>query len=238
MNQPELTNALASVQAERLKTSIILLGSPPLLLTWKYFGSPEFYLEHLAPRWAMLGDPQIAAAVYNFATCFLLMGLLPAIVVKTVFGERLADYGVQWGNRRTARSFLILLPGVLLVAYLASLDPQVAAHYPMNKQAAASPTMFAFHAASYSMFYLGWEFYFRGFMQMGLHKNLGRLHAVAVQVLASSLLHIGKPASETFAAIAGGLFLGLLAYRTRSLLSGLMLHFLLGVALDWFICYL
>ena len=46
-----------------------------------------------------------------------------------------------------------------------------------------------------------------------------------------------KPTFETYASIAGGTLWGYLAFRTRSLLSGLMQHFLLGPALDWFICY-
>ena len=37
--------------------------------------------------------------------------------------------------------------------------------------------------------------------------------------------------------IAGGILWGLLAFRTRSLLSGLMQHFLLGLAVDWFLCF-
>ena len=55
--------------------------------------------------------------------------------------------------------------------------------------------------------------------------------------MASTLLHIGKPAVETYSAIAGGIVWGIVAYRTRSLLAGLLLHFLLGISLDWCICY-
>jgi membrane protease YdiL (CAAX protease family) len=48
-------------------------------------------------------------------------------------------------------------------------------------------------------------------------------------------MHLGKPVGEVYGSIIGGLIWGLLAYRTRSLLSGLLQHFLLGVLLDWFI---
>ena len=89
---------------------------------------------------------------------------------------------------------------------------------------------------TYVLFYLGWEFYFRGFMQMGLRESLGDVNALLVQVMASTLLHIGKPGAETFGAIFGGILWGILVYRTRSLLSGLVQHALLGLALDWFLC--
>jgi membrane protease YdiL (CAAX protease family) len=97
--------------------------------------------------------------------------------------------------------------------------------------------VFGLHAAAYLLFYLGWEFQFRGFMQHGLRETMGDANAVLVQVLASVLLHIGKPATETYAAIAGGLFWGVLAFRTRSLLSGMLQHFLLGLSVDFFLCY-
>jgi len=97
--------------------------------------------------------------------------------------------------------------------------------------------MFAIHAATYLLFYLGWEFHFRGFLQMGIRDKLGDVNALLVQVLASGLLHIGRPATESFASLAAGIFWGILAIRTRSLLSGLSQHYVLGVSLDWFLCY-
>ena len=70
------------------------------------------------------------------------------------------------------------------------------------------------------LFYLGWEFHFRGFLQFGLGGRLGPVNAILIQVMASSLLHIGKPPIETFAAIGGGVLWGVIAYRTQSLPSG------------------
>ena len=107
--------------------------------------------------------------------------------------------------------------------------------FPINPQAGASAGSFAVHAATYLLFYLGWEFYFRGFMQFGLRQALGDVNTVLVQVLASALLHIGGPASEVYGAIFGGMLWGMLAFRTRSLLSGLVQHYFLGVSLDWFL---
>jgi len=128
----------------------------------------------------------------------------------------------------------VLVPVFLLAAYLASTDPQILSKFPINPQAGSSPAMFAGHAATYFLFYVGWEFYFRGFLLFGLRDSLGATNAVLIQTAASALLHIGGPASETFGAILGGLLWG---GQTKSLLSGLVQHFLLGIALDALICY-
>jgi len=229
---------LAAFRGQQFKPTVILLCSPLLMVSWSYFGSPQFFHEWVSPRLGLWDDPRPAAAVYSFASCFLLLGVVPAAIIKLLFKERLADYGVQLGDRvRTVRSFLILAPLFLLGAYAASGGETIRQHYPINPTAGDSPTMFGLHCASYLVFYVGWEFYFRGFMQSGLRATLGPANALFVQVLASSLLHIGKPTGEIYAAILGGILWGLLAYRTRSLLSGLAQHALLGIALDWFICY-
>lgn len=228
----------SAFRGEQRKATIILLLSPLLLVTWKYFGSPDFYAKSLAPFGLLWDDPRATGAVYSFLAALVLMGLIPALVVKLVFGESLADYGVQLGDRAsTVRTSLLLGPVFLLMGYLASRDPTVVAQYPINPSAGASHARFGIHALTYLAFYVGWEFHFRGFLQFGLRGSMGSANALLVQVMASCLVHLGKPASETYASILGGILWGLVAYRTRSLLSGLLQHFVLGLSLDWFLCY-
>lgn len=225
-------------RGEQRRPTVILLASPVLLITWVYCGSSAFYLEHLAGSVVLWNDPAATAGAYTFLAAFVLLGVVPALIVKLVFGESLADYGVGLGNRkRTVRTFLLWAPVFLLVAYLASRDPHIADYYPINKSAGKSPALFGWHACFYAMFYVGYEFHFRGFTQLGLRKSLGDVNALLVQVLGSTLVHVGRPVGETYGAVAAGVLWGALAYRTRSLLSGLLQHFLLGLSLDWFLCY-
>lgn len=219
------------------KPSIILLSSTLLMLTWWYFAQPGFLAKHLPQSATASYDPQAAGAVGSFVLAFVLLGLIPALLVKLIFGEHLADCGVQLGNPlRTFRSMALFVPCFVLIGYLAARLPAFQQFYPLNPRAGDSLGAFALHAASYGLFYLGWEFHFRGFLQLGLRGALGDQGALMVQVLASTILHVGRPVAEPFGAIAAGLLWGVLAYRTRSLLSGLAQHYALGVALDWFIC--
>jgi membrane protease YdiL (CAAX protease family) len=234
---------LAAFRGRQLKPTIVLLVSPLLLVTWRYYGSHEFLLDQcqsgrLSPRLLLWGDPQTTAAVYSFLTSFLLLGVVPALIVKIVFRQRLADYGVQLGDRRrTVGSFLLLAPLFILFAYVGSHRPAIRAYYPINQSAGASASMFGFHACTYLVFYMSREFYFRGFLQFGLRDSLGDVNAVLVQVLVSVLFHFGKPTAEIYGSILASLLWGILAFRNRSLLSGLLQHFLLGLSVDWFICF-
>ena len=225
-------------RGRQFKPTVILLVSCLLLLAWKYFCSADiyaYYFEMSGPRFA---SPQVIGAILYFASCFLLMGLVPVFIIKRVLGERLRDYGAGFGvPKRTLRSFLILAPVFVLAGYIGSKDASLLDKFPINPDAGQSALMFALHAATMLLFYVGWEFYFRGFMLFGLRDSLGDANAVLVQALASALLHIGDPASEVFGAVFAGLLWGMLALRTRSVLSGMGQHYLLGISLDWFICY-
>ncbi len=229
----------AALQRPQLKPTIILSVSTVTLITWRCFASPQFYLQRLSGRFVWFSDPLATAAIYSFLGALLLLGLIPALIVKCVFHEKLADYGVRFGDRvRTPRSLLVCVPIIVLIAYCSARSPSFAKEYPINPNACASPQAFALHALSYLLYYLGWEFQFRGFMQHGLEESIGAANSLLVQVMASSIMHVGKPTGEIFGSILGGLAWGVFAYRTRSILSGLIQHFLLGILVDAFICRL
>jgi membrane protease YdiL (CAAX protease family) len=224
-----------AVRGPQRKPTLILLSSPVLMLVWKYYCAPEFLASQFG---GVTSDPRVAGAIASFLSCFVLLGLLPALTVKLVFRERLRDYGVGLGiPARTWRTLASLAPVFLLVAYLGADDRQILAKFPINPRAGDSARMFALHALTYLVFYVGWEFHFRGFLLFGLRASLGDANAILIQAMVSALLHIGSPASETFGAILAGFVWGVLALRTQSLVSGLGQHYLLGIALDAFICF-
>jgi membrane protease YdiL (CAAX protease family) len=226
----------SAFRGEQFKPTVILGVSPFLMVAWKYFGDRDYLADAIPASCILWNDPKASGAVYSFLIGFVLLGLVPAFIIRLAFRERLADYGVRIGDKvRTLRAILVLCPWFVLGGYVASFDPAVAEYYPINPSAGKSPDMFAIHAATYFLFYAGWEFHFRGFLQVGLKGRIGEVNALLVQVLASGLLHIGRPAGETFASLLAGVLWGVLAIRTRSLLSGLVQHYLLGISLDWFL---
>lgn len=213
--------------------TVILLAATVLMLLWAYFGSPAFCAGLLAQPGE---DGRAAGAIASFGAAFLLLGVIPAAIVRLVLRAPLVDYGLGVGDaRRTLRITLFLAPLFVVAALVGSRDPAILAKFPLNPRAGESAGWFALHAATYLLFYLGWEFLFRGFLLFGLRPAIGDTSAVLVQTMASALLHIGSPAAETFGAIPAGVLWGAIALSTRSLLPGLVHHFLLGLLLDAFI---
>jgi len=238
MSNASADSLWVQLRGRQRKPAIVLTVSTLSLSAWWYYGSPQFYLERLSGTFVWFGDPQATAAVYSFLAAAVLMGVVPLTIVKFVFHESPADYGVRLGNRvRTLRSMLIFAPIMVAIAYFSSGSPAMRSAYPINPHAGGSSSTFALHVVTYLLYYLGWEFQFRGFMQHGLRESFGDVGAILVQTMASVLVHLGKPPMETFAALAAGILWGIFAIRTRSLLSGLVQHALLGITLDWFVCY-
>ena len=222
---------------ENRKPAVILLFAPLAILTWKKFGTKAFYLTHRA-AFGLGHNPDWEGAIYSYVTALVLFGLIPALLIKLVFGETLAGYGVRLGDQRFGwRAVAVMAPVVMLLAYPTAGDPQFLAEYPLVRGAGASAAAFILHALLYLVYYASYEMFMRGFIQFGLRERFGDWHAILVQVAISALFHLGKPDGEAFSSVLGGLIWGLVVFRSRSLLYVLLTHWLLGVSLDFFICF-
>jgi len=223
---------------ENKKSTIILLSAPVILITFKYFGMKNFYLEHLAQTFVLFENSELTSALYTFFASFILLGWIPVLIIKFVFHEPLSAYGIQLGDIRFGmKSFLLLAPVMIALTYPSSRKGAFLLEYPLYKGASSSLWMFVTYSLYYLMFYLGYEFFFRGYMQFGLEGKFGGWNAILVQTLVSCLLHIGKPPAEIYGSIFGGIVWGMMAWRGYSLLFVILLHWVLGVSLDAFISY-
>jgi len=220
------------------KSTLILLSAPVVLTTLKYFGTKDFYLNHLAGAFVLFENGELTSALYAFLASFILLGWVPGLIIKFVFREPFSAYGAQLGDLRFGmKSFLLLAPVLIALSYLSSRTEPFLLEYPLYKGASSSFSMFAVYSLSYLVFYLGWEFFFRGYLQFGLQGAMGGWNAILVQTLASCLVHIGKPHAEIYGSILAGIVWGAMAWRGHSLLFVILLHWLLGVSLDVFISY-
>lgn len=178
------------------------------------------------------------AVIYMFLTAFFLMGVLPAIFVLLIFRERLSDYGLTLGDWRKGlqvTAFLLILICVVVV-YPSSQNSEIRASFPLDKGAGDSISAFLkLQVLRGLLFYSAWEFFFRGFILFGLRKYTGDWMAICIQIIPSSMWHIGMATPEVFSSILAGLLFGILAIRMRSIFWCFLLHYFIGIFLDIFI---
>ncbi|MGL4595824.1 MAG: hypothetical protein ACRCUY_13965, partial [Thermoguttaceae bacterium] len=178
---------------EQIKTIIILIYVIFSTSMWKYCPVSVFGYTESIGFW--IGSTKIIVA-------FILFGMIPMGIVKFVFREKLASYGIRFGiTKLTIRSFLITAPFIVLIAYLTGKNPAFFDVYPFSpflrsERGNIEWELFTIHAILYFGYYFGWEFLFRGFLQHGISSRCGIEVAILVQTLASTMLHYGHPPSE------------------------------------------
>lgn len=142
--------------------------------------------------------------------------VIPMLVILLVFREHPAQYGFQLGDWKAGLT--ISLVAILLVApilwWVARADETMQVYY--IGQAAGLPWN-----TLADLF--GWEFFFRGWVLFAYARRYGPdalwLHAVPF-----ALAHLGKPGIETLSTIFGGFAFGWVAWRTKSFLYPLLIH--------------
>ncbi len=147
----------------------------------------------------------------------ILYFLVPMGIIVLVFRESPREYGFRLGDWRAG--LLLTLLGALLIApvlwYLGRGDTSMREYYGWRLTAAMPLETF--------LDLFGWEFLFRGWLLFGYARRFGP-EALWLQAVPFALAHVGKPEAETLSTIFGGFAFGWLAYRTRSFLYPLLLH--------------
>ena len=102
----------------------------------------------------------------------------------------------------------------------------------MIKMAKMGIRGFVISTLSFGLFFIFWEFFFRGYMLFSLEKRTGFLIANAIQTVAFTFMHLGKPELEVYSALAGGLIIGWFAWRSKSFLPAFFIHWGIQTMMD------
>ena len=220
-----------------LKSFLILASVTILYTLYRYEGSAGFYQRCLSRIEGALAS-QEAAIHYQRAMALLLLGVAPMLIVRFGFRERLKDYGL--GLEKPALALLLAILGVVFMTpftYFGGRSPDLGAFYPQMRNAGASPLLFLRSSISYLVYYVGYEFCFRGFLFMGTSEDVGDWQALGVSLAASVLLHVTQPQSEMFMAILAGMVFPLLAKKFNSIWPGVIIHAYTGISLDYWVIF-
>jgi membrane protease YdiL (CAAX protease family) len=143
--------------------------------------------------------------------------LIPLAMIVFGFRRPVKEYGFALGDWKaglliTGAAVLVMAPVIWLVG---RSDPAMREYYSWQTNPITPLMTF--------LSLIGWEFLFRGFMLFGYERQFGA-NAMWLQAVPFAMAHLGKPAVETLSTIFGGFAFGWVAWRTRSFLYPLLIH--------------
>lgn len=225
-----------SRQAKTHRTEILLATATLALFAFYYVARADLVGSRgPAGAWMPVSAP-IRAPLTHFAASALLLGLVPVMVARWVCRLSPSDLGLGLGDVGAGLRWVAIgIPIALLAGRIAAGSPAMQAVYPLDPTVVASPASFIPHALRNVLYFGAWEVLFRGVLLFGLRSAIGPGNANAGQTGFSVLAHFGRPMTETFAAIPAGFLFGWISLRTRSIWYVALIHWTVGMSMDWFI---
>jgi len=142
-------------------------------------------------------------------------------------------YGLCSGNHHVKaylHLYIVILPILAVVSFTSDFQSYYPMYKPWNFENVFDRPVWlntAIFETIYISDFLMVEMIFRGVLVIGMASILGRT-AVLPMIVVYVALHFGKPVMETISALFGGYFLGALAFQTRHIWGGVIIH--MGIA--------
>lgn len=188
-------------------------------------------------HWLLAGNIPNQLYIWAFKVLNNLMSFfivfLPIVLLHKIIENDDVRYGLKpkaFDARPYFTMLLIMLPLLITVSFQSGFQKQ----YPMYCPTRAHEYLgvgewftVATYELAYGLDFITVEYLFRGLFVIGLAPFLGRSGVLAMAVIYCSL-HFGKPAGEAISSIFGGYILGIVAYETKSVWGGVIVH--VGIA--------
>lgn len=210
-----------------IKHVVVFEGVLVLLAQWQ--GYPGHYWVQIIEQSGWQGLARLAWWSGAHLVTFV---VVPWLVVTFFLNVRMRDLGWGWGEtHRHWLGYAYLLTPILFMVIIASHMPDFTDHYPFYRGAGRSWFDFIAWQALYLLQFACLEFFFRGYIVNTLRPNFGSA-AIWIMIVPYLMIHFTKPWLEATGSVFFGLFLGILAVRSRSIWGGFFVHAGVAVSMD------
>lgn len=214
------------------QTAFVLLAAAVFVILQDALGSRRFFraeIAHFLPAdWRGL-----LSWGWWFGIQAITGFVLPAACLFLLFKKRPAEMGLGLGDWKLALGITaVYLPLVVIGTWVLSDSAAFQSQYPHYRPAVIDWGTFAAYQALFLMYWIGWEYLWRGFVLFGTAPTLG-LYAIFVQAVPFAILHLDKPLAEAVLSLVGGVALGALVWRCRSFWIAVPIHAAQMMILDF-----
>lgn len=209
----------------------------------RYFGD-SFFTATVLQEWgfeetanslrAWVKESDLHRLGWWVGTMFIVYLLVPLMLIRFVFRESPLDYGLRLKGAFTDWwLYAVMLAVMVPLLFYFSSTSSFQARYPFynaSHDASLWPNFWIWELMYFIQF-VGVEFFFRGFMTLGLKKRFG-FYSIFMMTVPYTMIHYGKPMPETIGAILAGIVLGTLSLKSRSVWLGILIHYSVAITMD------
>lgn len=180
---------------------------------------------------------QIYGFVYSLlsnASGFATIAVPLFAVNRFIISNRNENLGVN-SRELDTKPFVLMLAILAPFVFIAAFNHDLGDYYPTFRRYLGNegwgipkwPQLLLYELL-YGLDFFNTELFFRGFFIIGMTAVLGK-EAVVPMAVFYCTIHFGKPTAETISSLFGGYILGIVAYQTRSIWGGVLIH----IGLAW-----
>lgn len=214
------------------QTVFVLVAAAALVILQDNLGSRRLFRTELSQYF-----PSELRGILAWGWWFGMQGItgfvIPVAALLIIFPRRPGEIGLGVGDWRFALLVAaVYIPLVLVGTWFLSAGTDFQAQYPHYHPAARDWGTFLVYEALFLLYWIGWEYLWRGFVLFGTAHTFG-LYAVVIQAVPFAVLHLSKPLPEAVLSLLGGIALGALVWRCRSFWIAVPIHAAQMMILDF-----
>lgn len=214
----------------RFRQSSYLLILFAISVIFCQFAYPDFLFK-VAPTYQD-GSKFLSLLIYDLYSC-VLMFILPALFCRFMWSESLAENGLQFIKNYNSVFFIgfaltLLVPEILYFSHLETFRKIHSSNHVSNTQ------FFFTQFITLPAYYISEEFFFRGFLFLGLWKRV-RWHSFWITDIVFTFAHLGKPGLEILMCIPASIVFNIITLGTRSIIPAFIVHCTLGILMNYLV---
>ena len=221
--QEEWNRFRRGLNAIDLRSASILLLAALIVILQMAWGDRRFFRSELAPL-LELERSGLGSWIWWFGMQGFLGFIVPVALLKWGFRFSWKEMGLGLGDYSFALKVTALyLPLVVIGTWILSDSAAFQAKYPHHQEAAFNWNVFFIYELFFLLYWIGWEYLWRGFVLFGTARTFGPM-AIVIQAMPFAIMHFDKPFAEALLSIVGGVALGALVWRSRSFWIAVPIH--------------
>ncbi len=219
-------------RVKTLGSSILLIALSAFIILYQF--KAAYVFNELTGKHLNIRETGSSIFFILYAGCGFL--IIPLIINRLLIKKSLSYFGLTYPAHTISATLYTLGTLALLMPFIALMakQPSIQQFYmPADKSMARFVII---QLTLLPIYYFAEEFFFRGFLFLGLWKKIG-WHSYWITEYIFIIAHFGKPGLEIFLSIPAGVILSSLTLRTKSVYPAIFVHYIMGVTLNVLVTY-